>query len=86
MAQSFRVSIDGHQLYVVAADGCDVVPLIVDMLIISPGERYDFYIDATDPDNTGNYWIRLETLEKTIYYTLEVRSRQNHITVPQIKM
>ena len=25
--------------------------------------RYDFWIEATDPQELGNYWIRAETLE-----------------------
>lgn len=59
----FRVSIDQHDLHVVATDGTDVIDTTVESVIIGPGERYDFWISTTDPLGTGSYWIRVETTE-----------------------
>ena len=63
MTFAFRVSIDGHMLNVIATDGNDVVTKQVESFIISGGERYDFWIEVTNPQKLGNYWIRAETLE-----------------------
>ena len=30
---------------------------------MSSGERYDFWIEADDPEDLGKYWIKAETLE-----------------------
>ncbi|KAH3694262.1 hypothetical protein DPMN_081702 [Dreissena polymorpha] len=59
---SFRVSVDGHTLTVVASDGYDLDPVDVESFVINPGERFDFEIMANQP--VGNYWIRGITLEK----------------------
>ena len=64
MAYLFRVSIDHHKLHVISTDGNDVLTHTVDYIIIASGERYDFWIEANDPQNLGLYWIRAETLEK----------------------
>ena len=63
MTFSFKVSIDHHDLNVIATDGDDIDTVTVQHLIISPGERYDFWIAPTDPAQAGSYWIRLTTLE-----------------------
>ena len=59
----FSISIDGHPLHVVASDGHDFVTEVVDFLVVNSGERYDFWIDATNPGGLGNFWIHAETLE-----------------------
>ena len=59
----FRVSIDGHLLHVVASDGHDVITRVVQSIIIFSGETYDFWIEASDQEEVGAYWIRAETLE-----------------------
>jgi len=61
---SFMVSIDHHKINVIAMDGHDIVSYEADYVILFPGDRFDFYIDATDPLGTGLYWMRFETLEK----------------------
>ena len=40
-----------------------VVTWKTDFLVVFPGERYDFYIETTDPLELGSYWMRFETLE-----------------------
>ena len=55
-------SIDGHKLTVVGTDGYWINPVEeVDYIMIHPGERYDFLLEA---DSTGNdYWMHAETME-----------------------
>ena len=57
----YRFSVDGHRLSVMATDGFLVEPVPADYIIIYPGERYDFVLEANQTG--GNYWIRAETLE-----------------------
>eukprot|EP00106_Octopus_bimaculoides_P019942 XP_014787384.1 PREDICTED: laccase-like [Octopus bimaculoides] len=57
----FEVSVDGHQMVVVASDGYELKPSPVDYFVINPGERFDFTIHANN--SVGNYWIRGKTLE-----------------------
>jgi FtsP/CotA-like multicopper oxidase with cupredoxin domain len=55
----FRVQIDGHPLTVIATDGAPIVPITVDNLLFSPGERFDVLITA---DRGLDSWIRAVTL------------------------
>ncbi|CAL1531522.1 unnamed protein product [Lymnaea stagnalis] len=64
----FRVSIDGHPITLVATDGYDLQPVVVESIIVNEGERYDFVVAANQ--TVGNYWIRAVTLEVNV---------QNHI-------
>ncbi|XP_064638257.1 uncharacterized protein LOC135494275 [Lineus longissimus] len=57
----FRVSVDGHELLVVATDGFDVDPVAVESFIINPGERFDVMLEANQ--TAKNFMIRAETLE-----------------------
>jgi len=63
---ALKFSIDEHSLKVIASDGVPFAqPMIVDQLIIGLGERYDVIIDnLTTIDNTINYWIRVDTMDK----------------------
>lgn len=56
-----RISVDQHLLEVVASDGYDLKPMVVESFIINPGERFDFLITANQ--TVGNYWIRGESIE-----------------------
>ena len=61
---AYSLSIDGHQLRVIASDGHFIEPVLVDFLIVHSGERYDFIPERADTqDTTRRYWIRAETLE-----------------------
>ncbi|KAJ7606635.1 laccase 1 precursor [Roridomyces roridus] len=51
-------SIDGHSMTVIEVDGVNVQPLVVDNIQIFAGQRYSFVLNATDPQNLGNYWVR----------------------------
>ena len=54
------IGIDGHKLDIVSLDGEDVRKITVDYVIISPGERVDFYIktNGNDVSKRECYWIR----------------------------
>ncbi|XP_053409258.1 uncharacterized protein LOC128559972 [Mercenaria mercenaria] len=56
-----KVSVDGHKLKLIAADGLDVEPVIADFFILHSGERFDFIIQANE--TASNYWIRADTLQ-----------------------
>lgn len=51
-----QVSVDNHQLLMIASESSVFEPVLVDTFIINAGERYDFVLEANQkPDN---YWIR----------------------------
>ncbi|KAK7500484.1 hypothetical protein BaRGS_00008391, partial [Batillaria attramentaria] len=52
-----QVSVDDHQLMVISVDGMPLQPRLVDTVIVHPGERYDFVLDASE--DAGNYWLRV---------------------------
>ena len=58
---AFRVSINDHNLKVMATDGHLVEPVEVDYIYIHSGERYDFLVEANQ--EIDNYWMRAETIE-----------------------
>lgn len=63
----FRLSVDEHQLRVIATDGYLIQPVITDYIIISSGERYDFLLQAKNKSQLrdigkNNFWIRAELL------------------------
>jgi iron transport multicopper oxidase len=49
-------SIDGHDLYVIEADGVLTEPLLVDQLQIFAAQRYSVVLVANQP--VDNYWVR----------------------------
>lgn len=57
----FRISIDEHDLTVLASDGYDMKPRKVESLVINPGERFDFLLEANQAVN--NYWLRANSME-----------------------
>ena len=57
---TFRCQIDGHPLTVIASDGSPLKPVVVDNLVIAPGERYDVLLKA---QGRGVHWIRAATLD-----------------------
>lgn len=56
-----RISVDGHELTMVASDGYDIQPFVVESFIINPGERYDFLLEANQ--SYSNYWVRAVSME-----------------------
>ncbi|GFR97917.1 laccase [Elysia marginata] len=53
-----KISIDGHDLEVIASDGYDVEPLRVQYFNIFAGERFDFVLLANQ--SVGNYLLRVQ--------------------------
>ena len=58
---SMRVSVDKHDLHMIATDGYDVEEMVVESFFVNPGERFDFYIVTNQAEN-NNYYIRSNTL------------------------
>ena len=56
-----RISVDQHDITVIASDGYDLKPMVVESFIINPGERFDFLL--TTNQSVDNYWIRGESIE-----------------------
>ncbi|CAC5415838.1 unnamed protein product [Mytilus coruscus] len=57
---AYRVSIDNHELRVVAVDGTEVEEEQAESVILHSAERIDVEIQANAP--VGNYWIRMEDM------------------------
>ncbi|KAM3962212.1 uncharacterized protein ACR2FA_003712 [Aphomia sociella] len=55
-----EMSVDGHNITVIASDGYDLEPIIATSLVTYAGERYDFVIEANN--EIDNYWIRFRGL------------------------
>lgn len=55
-----EMSIDNHTMTVIASDGSDFVPVLVDSFVSYAGERFDFILNANQ--EVGNYWIRIKGL------------------------
>ena len=63
---AYSLSIDGHKLTVIAADGHFIEPVVVDYLIVHSGERYDFIVETFETRLQTMFWIHAETLETNI--------------------
>ncbi|XP_068624063.1 uncharacterized protein [Battus philenor] len=55
-----ELSVDDHNITVIASDGYDLEPITATSLVTYAGERYDFILDANKEIN--NYWIRFRGL------------------------
>lgn len=55
-----ELSVDEHNLTVIASDGFDLEPLQVSSLVLYAGERFDFILYANQ--KIKNYWIRYRGL------------------------
>ncbi|KAJ3207155.1 hypothetical protein HDU82_004005 [Entophlyctis luteolus] len=56
----FQFSIDGHKLTVVEVDGVEVVPYVVDSLLVNVAQRYSVLVTANQP--AAKYWMRATML------------------------
>ncbi|RUS80325.1 hypothetical protein EGW08_011926, partial [Elysia chlorotica] len=54
-----QISVDGHNLTVIASDGSPFQPVEVDSFDILNGERYDFVLHANQTAELKNFWIRV---------------------------
>ncbi|KAK2581552.1 hypothetical protein KPH14_005204 [Odynerus spinipes] len=55
-----EITIQNHRMTVIATDGEDVKPTVVDRIVSTSGERYDFVLNANQ--NGGSYWIQVRGL------------------------
>ncbi|XP_013168843.1 PREDICTED: laccase-4-like [Papilio xuthus] len=55
-----ELSVDDHNITVIASDGYDLEPITATSLVTYAGERYDFVLDANQ--DVANYWIRFRGL------------------------
>jgi FtsP/CotA-like multicopper oxidase with cupredoxin domain len=55
----FYVSVDAHEIDVVASDGYELSPVPVTYITIHPGETMDFEVTADQA--VDNYWMRIRT-------------------------
>ncbi|XP_063393914.1 uncharacterized protein LOC134679036 [Cydia fagiglandana] len=55
-----EMSVDGHNITVIASDGYDLEPITATSLVTYAGERYDFILEANN--EIDNYWIRFRGL------------------------
>ncbi|KOC69892.1 Laccase-5 [Habropoda laboriosa] len=56
-----QLTVENHNLSVIAIDGNDIEPLVVNSIVSFPGERYDFVINTNQ--TPGSYWIQLRALD-----------------------
>ncbi|KAJ3378541.1 hypothetical protein HDU84_007493, partial [Entophlyctis sp. JEL0112] len=56
----FKFSIDGHKLTVVEVDGVEVVPYVVDSLLVNVAQRYSVLVNANQ--KVAQYWMRATML------------------------
>ena len=69
---TYRFSIEGHSLTVVASDGSPINSIEdVDYVIVHPGERYDVVVHANN-EEIRNFWIWAETLEDEVNSNMQV--------------
>nr|BCO16709.1 laccase [Chiromantes haematocheir] len=54
------VSVDSHNLTIIATDGDPIIPFTADSFVIYSGERFDVVLEANQP--VDNYWIRVNGL------------------------
>ena len=55
---ALRISVDSHNLTVIASDGGSLEPYVTDAFVIYGGERFDFVLKGDQ--NVGNYWMRVK--------------------------
>ncbi|XP_072946321.1 uncharacterized protein [Epargyreus clarus] len=55
-----EMSVDGHNITIIASDGYDLEPITATSLVTYAGERYDFVVEANN--EIDNYWIRFRGL------------------------
>ncbi|CAF0776195.1 unnamed protein product [Brachionus calyciflorus] len=53
-----HLSIDEHNMTLIATDGQPIVPIEIESLEILSGERYDFVLNANK--NPSDYWIKVQ--------------------------
>eukprot|EP00656_Telonema_subtile_P018246 TRINITY_DN19840_c0_g1_i2.p1 TRINITY_DN19840_c0_g1~~TRINITY_DN19840_c0_g1_i2.p1 ORF type:complete len:666 (-),score=126.12 TRINITY_DN19840_c0_g1_i2:189-2186(-) len=70
--KALRLSVDSHQMQVLASDGHPIEPVSVQSVIIFPGETFDVQVSPTAGVSTTskNFWVRADTLEVGLNHSL----------------
>ncbi|KAG5671819.1 hypothetical protein PVAND_001994 [Polypedilum vanderplanki] len=55
------LEIEGHSMQIIASDSFDLQPVMIDSLVSTSGERYDFVLHANHQTGSS-FWIRLRAL------------------------
>lgn len=77
----WRISVDGHNITIVESDGFKIEPVVVESVVVTPGERYNFILETNQrPDN---YWIRGETLDRRFAKKAEAILNYNGVPVSE---
>jgi iron transport multicopper oxidase len=63
-----RISIDGHALTIIEADGSAVAPVLVRDLVLQPAQRYSVLVTPEDKGWMGAFWIRARMVEDKFAY------------------
>ncbi|XP_033342197.2 uncharacterized protein LOC117229675 [Megalopta genalis] len=75
-----ELSVQGHNLTVVAMDGVSVKPVVVDAIVSSAGERYDFIINTNQ--KPGAYWIRVRGLVDCAGKSMQALALLQYVNAP----
>lgn len=80
----FKISIDGHKLKIIEANGYIVKSINVDSVILNPGERIVFTTIRLD-SRTNNFWIRATTVNvnNSIKIRAIIRYDENEVAEPK---
>lgn len=80
----FKISIDGHKLKIIEANGYRVKSINVDSVILNPGERIVFTTNRLD-SRTNNFWIRATTVNvnNSIKIRAIIRYDENEVAEPK---
>lgn len=80
----FKISIDGHKLKIIEANGYRVKSINVDSVILNPGERIVFTTNRLD-SKTNNFWIRATTVDvnNSIKIRAIIRYDENEVAEPK---
>lgn len=80
----FKISIDGHKLKIIEANGNRVKSINVDSVILNPGERIVFTTNRLD-SRTNNFWIRATTVNvnNSIKIRAIIRYDENEVAEPK---
>ncbi|OCL07332.1 laccase-like multicopper oxidase [Glonium stellatum] len=54
----FKFSIDNHTMTVISTDFVPIVPYTTDVLDITMGQRYNVIVEANQPTDATDYWMR----------------------------
>ncbi|KAF7993644.1 hypothetical protein HCN44_010239 [Aphidius gifuensis] len=81
-----QFSIQNHNLTVIATDGENVRPRVVNTIASFPAERYDFIINANQ--KPGNYWIQVRLIgfcfDREIIQLGILRYKGSQLTEPKL--